>query len=112
MTTGLQDIAPPSPTSLRPRLLFVEDEVLIRIDNAEDLACSGFEVIQAGTVTEAIAKFNRIHGSLAAAIVDISLPGCPGDTLIAHLRAHDPDLPVVIATGYSRDRLRQRFGVL
>src|SRR3954447_5852223 len=98
--------------SLRPRLLFVEDEPLIRIDNANELASRGFEVIQAATVAEAVAKFNRLHGRLAAAIVDIGLPGGSGETLIAHLRAHDPNLPIIIATGYPLDQVHRRVGKL
>jgi CheY-like chemotaxis protein len=40
---------------LRPVILIVEDEFLLRMDSAEMIENAGFEVVQAGNADEAIA---------------------------------------------------------
>ena len=92
-----------------PCLLLVEDEPLVRMVVAEALDELGFKVEEAASATEAINKMRLLQGRVDAAVVDVGLPDRKGDALAAELRAMDAALPIVIASGYDGDSLRDRF---
>jgi signal transduction histidine kinase/CheY-like chemotaxis protein len=92
------------------RLLLVEDEVLVRMVAVEVLREAGFEVEEAGTATEALARMAGGGGSgFAAAILDFGLPDRTADALAVDLRALRADLPLVVASGYDVSEMRHRF---
>ncbi|MBS0538523.1 MAG: response regulator, partial [Proteobacteria bacterium] len=92
-----------------PRVLLVEDEILVQMVAQEQLGELGCKVETAGSVTEAMNKVKRVAGGIDLAIVDIGLPDGKGDALAAELRALHPNLPIVIASGYDDAKLRDRF---
>ena len=92
----------------QPRLLLVEDEVLIQMVVAEELQDLGFAVEVAGTAAEARGKLRALNGEADAAIVDMGLPDAKGDDLVREIRAMFPALPIVIASGHD-DRDVARF---
>lgn len=94
-----------------PRILIVEDEVLVRMMAVDALEIHGFEVEEAGTAEAALRRFETIQtAAIDAVIVDIGLPDRKGDALAADLRARFPALPIVIASGYDESGFRQQFG--
>ena len=95
--------------SAEPRVLLVEDEILVQMVASEQLADLGCKVETAGSVTEAMNKVKLLAGGIDLAIIDIGLPDKKGDVLAAELRALYPNLPIVIASGYGDDRLREKF---
>ncbi len=95
--------------SEQPRVLLVEDEVLVQMVAQEQLQDLGCKVETAGSVTEALDKVRRIAGGIDLAIIDIGLPDRKGDVLATELRALYPNLPIVIASGYGDAGLRDRF---
>ena len=46
---------------------------------------------------------------MALVILDVGHPGVGGEAALRLFRASAPDIPVVIASGYSRDDLEERF---
>jgi PAS domain S-box-containing protein len=92
-----------------PRILLVEDEVLVRMVATDQLQDLGYRVEIAGSATEAMNKAKLMAGDIAMAIVDIGLPDIKGDVLVGELRARHPDLLVVVASGYDDPALQQRF---
>jgi CheY-like chemotaxis protein len=93
----------------RDRILVVDDEVLIRMLVVDVLEQQGWTAEEAGSFHEALAKIRNGGGKLAAAIVDLGLPDRPGDDLVAEIRILQPDLPVILATGYASEEIRKRF---
>ena len=92
-----------------PRVLLVEDEVLVRMMAAEQLQDLGYRVETAGSSMEAMSKVELMEADIAVAIVDVGLPDLKGDALASELRARHPHLPIVMATGYEDSGLRERF---
>jgi PAS domain S-box-containing protein len=92
-----------------PRILLVEDEVLVRMVATEQLEDLGYRVETAGSATEAMNKIKLMEGDIALAIVDIGLPDIKGDVLVGELRARHPALPIIVASGYDDPALHQRF---
>jgi DNA-binding response OmpR family regulator len=92
-----------------PRVLIVEDEMLVRMAAVELLEEHGFAVVQAGSAREAMDKFNGGGRGFAAAIIDIGLPDRPGDQIAAEMRAAQGDLALLVASGSSDEELQARF---
>jgi len=90
-------------------VLIVDDEPLVRIIATEMLGGLGFTSLAVTTGAEAIAVFTARHGTIAFVILDLTLPDLDGDAIFSRLRAIAPALPVIIASGYSRDEVMQRF---
>ncbi len=91
------------------RVLLVEDEILVQMVVQEQLTDLGCKVETAGSLTQAMSKVKLLGGNIDLAIVDVGLPDGKGDRLAAELRALYPRLPIVIASGYGSDVLRERF---
>lgn len=96
-------------TNRPPKVLLVEDEVLVRMFAVDALEDAGATVEQAGTGAEGLALLQAHPGNFAAAIVDLGLPDRPGDQIAAAIRAVRADLPLLIASGRSEHELQQRF---
>jgi CheY-like chemotaxis protein len=94
--------------STSPRVLIVEDEMLVRIFAVDALEDVGFQVLQAGDAAEAIDAINGA-GHVQAVIIDMGLPDRSGDQLAAEMRAQRKDLPILIASGRSERELKDRF---
>nr|WP_246513686.1 response regulator [Azospirillum picis] len=79
-------------------ILLVEDDVLIRMSVAEMVAELGYQVLEAGSVGEAL----DIVGARQAfdlLFTDLTLPDGRGEDLAAELARRMPGLPVVFASG-------------
>ena len=82
------------------RILVVEDDPLIREFVVEALREEGYEVIHAASGEEALAWYRR--GAADVLVTDIRLPGkIDGWQIAERCREHDPQLPVIYATGFS-----------
>ncbi len=81
------------------RILVVDDEPDIREILEDFLTPRGHEVEAVGTAEEALARL--APGHFAAMILDLKLPGRDGLALLAEVRGLDPELAVIIITGYA-----------
>ena len=94
-------------------ILVVEDHIVTRTFLAENLSLDGYEILQAGGLTDAQRLISRAFPDLA--VLDLGLPDGDGLELVRRVRAADratdgidPDLPILILSGRSGelDRLR------
>jgi CheY-like chemotaxis protein len=90
------------------RVLFVDDESVIRLVTAEALRDQGFEVAEAANGDEALALFKE-PDHFDILFTDVKMPGkIDGVELASIIRHLDPDIPILIASGYAlnlEDRL-------
>jgi signal transduction histidine kinase/DNA-binding response OmpR family regulator len=94
------------------RILVVEDEFLLSAFVADMLAEWGLTADVAGDFKGALEKIQNAGDGLAAAIVDLGLPDRSGSELVAEIRTLYPDMPIVLATGYANDDVRERFAAV
>jgi CheY-like chemotaxis protein len=87
-------------TDLPPRVLIVEDELLVRDLMAHELRHAGFEVLDAGTAESALLIATELD-RLDLLFTDIRLPGKNGWLLAEEIRARHADVPVIYASGYA-----------
>ena len=81
------------------RILIVDDELVVRDSLARWFESEDFEVMTAASAPEALEQLARSRFDLA--LVDIKMPGVDGIELQQRLLQADPDLPVIIMTGYA-----------
>jgi two-component system cell cycle sensor histidine kinase/response regulator CckA len=100
----------------RPVLL-VEDEVpLLRLAERA-LKRAGFEVIAVGSAEAALELLDGGAPMPAALVSDVVMPGLDGLELATRMRQRDPDLPVLLVSGYAeaalgRDLTAERLRLL
>src|ERR1700746_2882209 len=81
-------------------ILLVEDEFLVRLIVAEELAGNGFEVCEAADGNQAHALIENPPTTFCLLVTDIHIPGRLNGLDVARLmRARDPDIPIVYTTG-------------
>ena len=83
----------------RACILVVDDEAGIRLTLKLILEREGYEVAAAATGGEALEA--AAERPIQVALVDVMLPDADGTRLIAALRAAQPDLDVIMMTGYA-----------
>jgi signal transduction histidine kinase/CheY-like chemotaxis protein len=98
----------PSGNALGARVLVVEDEFLLQLFVTDMLAEWGITAEVAANFKDAVAKIRNGRNDLVGAIIDLGLPDRPGNELIGEIRALYPEMPIVLATGYADDRIRER----
>ncbi len=91
------------------RILFVDDETLLRMAMVPGLEDAGYVVDEAGTGKRALEIFRARHAEIFCAVVDVGLPDMKGDGLVAEFRALSPRLGIVLATGYGDADLVKAF---
>ena len=84
---------------VQPLVLVVDDELSARLIMRATLEESGFDVVEAASVAEALEQFHAQQPDLI--ILDVILPDGNGIELCAHLRqlAAGRNLPIAMATG-------------
>ena len=94
--------------SRRPLVLIVEDEVDLRQLYAQELAMSGFDVIQAGNGEDAIATISAREPDVV--LMDLSLPIVDGWEATRRLKAdgRTAHIPVVALTAHDGSGELQR----
>ncbi len=84
-----------------PKVLVVEDEVLIREDAIDVLEREGFEAIHAGNVGEALAVLED-QDDVSAVFTDVQMPGDQdGVDLAQHIVRYRPMIAVLVTSGRS-----------
>ena len=83
------------------RILFVEDEKVVRVIAARLLRERGYEVIEASDGEEALALAEQHAGTIDLMISDVIMPGMDGPTLLKAARVYLGDAPVMFISGYA-----------
>jgi DNA-binding NtrC family response regulator len=82
-----------------PRILIVDDELVVRDSLARWFESEDFTVLTAQSASEALERLG--HENFDLALVDIKMPGIDGIELQQRLHEADADMPVIIMTGYA-----------
>jgi CheY-like chemotaxis protein len=90
-------------------VLIVDDEDLVRATAVGALKHYGYEVVQAQDGWEAIRQFDRHEGRFSLVILDVTMPVMSGEHTLLRLREKDPDVRVLLTSGYSETEAVKRF---
>jgi CheY-like chemotaxis protein len=89
-------------------ILYVEDNALVREVTSELLAQDHRQVCACDSAEEALKKFGE--KSFDVVITDVSLPIMSGIELARSILRINPQLPIIIASGYALDFGLERWG--
>jgi len=81
-------------------VLVVDDEEWVRKTCARMLRKLGYEVLLASDGSEGLAVFERERTRIDLVVLDMMMPRMSGAAALAKLRAIDPKVPVVVASGF------------
>ncbi|MCE0914094.1 MULTISPECIES: response regulator [unclassified Pseudomonas] len=85
----------------RKRILVVEDNPDVGSFTAQILRDHGYQISWATSAEDALAQIAAARGGFDAVFSDVVMPGMGGLALARELRRSQPQLPVILTSGYS-----------
>ena len=89
-------------------VLLVDDEETIRGIGREMLKELGFDVVTANDGREAIEMY-KSRSDIAFVILDLTMPHVDGEQCFRELRVVNPDIRVIMSSGFSEQEVTQKF---
>ena len=89
-------------------VLVVDDEEPILRLARRTLEPRGFEVWTEANGRDAVETFRRHRGEIRAVVMDVMMPEMRGDDALVSMRRYDPDVPVVLSSGWNIDECLKR----
>ncbi|HXW26016.1 MAG TPA: response regulator [Xanthobacteraceae bacterium] len=90
-------------------ILLVEDEEGLRALNARGLASRGYTVVEASNGIEAIRELEEREGAVDLVVSDVVMPEMDGPTLLKELRSRNPNLKMILVSGYAEDAFEKNL---
>jgi len=91
------------------KVLVIDDEAPVREAVVDILAMSGIEVIVATNGAEGIAFYQEQMADINLVILDLSMPGMNGKETFQQLRRIDPQVRVILSSGYNQVEATRHF---
>jgi PAS domain S-box-containing protein len=113
-TEGPADLPPPNPVVAPPwrgsgTLLIVDDEETVRTTTARMVERLGFAPLLATDGIEALEIFHREGAHIAGVLLDLTMPILDGNATFTELRRLDPELSVLLMSGFNEQDAVHRF---
>jgi CheY-like chemotaxis protein len=90
------------------RVLYVEDNALVREITCELLADGPLEVVAVATAEEALSAFRAQPFDLI--VTDVSLPAMSGVELVRQIQSIDATVPIIFASGHALNAEQYQLG--
>src|SRR6516162_2354109 len=97
MFSPVEEVEPEVKT--KGKILIVDDEAVVRDSLGKWFSSEGYQAQPVACAREALESIQK--GEYDVALIDIKMPGMDGMELQARLKEADPELTVVIMTGYA-----------
>ena len=94
--------------SASKRVLYVEDNALVREITCDLLSDFALEIVPVATGEAGLAAFQE--GGFDIVVTDVSLPAMSGVDFVRHIKKLSPALPVIVASGYPLSLVEGELG--
>jgi len=94
-----------------PSVLVVDDEPALLQFVSMVLQQSGYTVLTASNGVEALMVYSSYHEKVDVVLTDVQMPGMNGIELTKRLRAINPEIKILLMSGYVPDGLAVPHGV-
>ena len=91
------------------RILIVDDEETIRTLGVRMLASLGFTVLTAADGREALSVYAEHRDEITLVLLDLTMPHMDGEEAFRELRLLNPEVRVVMSSGYTENDITARF---
>ena len=95
--------------TIQPKVLIVDDEEGIRALACNVLSRAGVKVLSAEDGKAGIEMFREHHAVISAVILDLLMPSMEGEDVFALLNELDPEVPVIMSSGFDESEVARRF---
>jgi CheY-like chemotaxis protein len=90
-------------------ILLIDDEAVVREIGCEMLENLGFQCIPAESGEEGIKLYKENKDKIVLVILDIEMPGISGDKVYITLKDLEPDLKILLISGYAKNYLEAKY---
>lgn len=90
-------------------VLVVDDEAVVRKIAAASLKRYGYVTVTADNGREGVDLFRASHNELTMVLLDLTMPVMDGEEALRQIRAIDPEIPVVLSSGFKESEAVRRF---
>ena len=94
---------------LPSKILFVDDEAVVLMMGSTALERAGYQVFRARTGAEAIRILQGHRDEISLVILDVAMPGLNGFETYHRMKSENPDVRVVISTGFCEEDVLARY---
>lgn len=92
-----------------PQVLLIDDEEVVREIGEEMLDSLGYRCLTAAGGEEGIRLFEMHGNNIMLVILDIEMPGLSGDKVYDCLKKLDPNVKILVISGYSKNYLETKY---
>lgn len=90
-------------------ILIIDDEEVVRNVSRTILEKRGFQVLSTSSGEEGIEIYKQNPSRIKCVLLDLTMPFMPGNLVFARLKARDPNVRVVLMSGYSDKQAMSEF---
>jgi len=101
--------APAYALTARGTVLVVDDEDIVRRMAKTALEQFGYRVVDAGDGAHAMDVFRKHRKDIDVVILDLTMPGMNGQETLGKIRALDPDVPIILSSGFNEIEATRQF---
>ena len=112
LASAVPDRKPSTRGAGKGEVLLVEDEQLLREAATSALESLGYVVHGAADGAAGVALFRRQHSTLLAVLLDLKMPVMGGREAFEAMHGFDPEVPVLVCTGYGENEEVQALRTL
>lgn len=109
LTMPEPEISQPAGLGKARLVLVIDDEAQIREGIHDILELEGLETIGAPNGEAGIELYRARVNEIGLVLLDLSMPGLSGEATLEGLRAINPEVKVVLSSGYNQSETVQRF---
>jgi two-component system cell cycle sensor histidine kinase/response regulator CckA len=91
------------------RVLLIDDEAVVREVGSEMLESMGISCIVADDGEKGLQIYKEKKDEVALVILDIEMPGISGDKVYDMLKEINPELKILLTSGYARSYLEAKY---
>ena len=90
-------------------ILVIDDEEVVRRTARATLERLGYTVVLAENGAKGILRFRECSAKVSLVLLDLTMPGMPGEEVLESLKAIRPDVPVILSSGFSEMEVTRRL---
>jgi len=94
---------------LEGTILVIDDEEIVRTMTSEMLTPQGLTVMTAEGGAAGVALYKERHAEIGLILLDYSMPEMGGEETFQQLRKLNPDVPVLLSSGFGQEEVTRRF---